>query len=116
MGEILGAHVQYQGASVVVVNDFCISKKTWNKFDDKVKQIIIDAFEAEREQEWKDSIGAYYRDLETMKIKLGMKVYKPTPEQVKAIHEVAVKYCWPAAEKVVGKDIFKEINTFLGND
>ena len=116
LGEILGAHIQYQGASVVVVNDFCISKKTWNKFDDKTKQVIIDAFEAEREQEWQDAIGAYYRDLETMKTKLGMTIYTPTTEQVKAIREVAVKYCWPEAEKVVGKDIFSEINEFLGND
>ena len=115
LGEILGAHVQYKGASVVVVNDFCISKKTWSKFDDKTKQIIINAFEAEREREWNDSISGYYRDVETMKTKLKMKVYTPKAEQVKAIHKVAVKYCWPEAEKVVGKDIFKEINTFLGN-
>lgn len=115
LGEVLGAHVRYLGASVVVVNDFCISKKTWSKFNDKTKQIIIDAFEAEREGEWKDAVGAYYRDLETMKTKLGMKIYTPTAEQVKSNHEVAVKYCWPEAEKVVGEEIFKEINAFLGN-
>lgn len=115
LGEILGAHIQFKGASVVVVNDFCISKKTWSKFDDKTKKIIIDAFEAQREQEWNDSINGYYRDLETMKTKLGMKVYVPTDAQVKAIHEVAVKHCWPEAEKVVGKDIFNDINKFLGN-
>jgi len=115
LGEILGAHIQYKGASVVVVNDFCISKKTWNKFDDKTKQIIIKAFEAEREKEWNDSSNAYRRDLETMKTKLGMKIYTPTADQVKTIHQVAVKYCWPEAEKVVGKGVFNEINKFLGN-
>lgn len=115
LGEILGAHVQYQGAAVVVVNDFCISEKTWNSFDATTKQIIIDAFEAEREQEWQDAIGAYYRDLDYMEKELGMKIYKPTEEQMKAIHEVAVKYSWPEAEKIVGKDIFNEIKIFLGN-
>ncbi|MBQ9881166.1 MAG: TRAP transporter substrate-binding protein DctP [Synergistes sp.] len=115
LGDVLGAHIQYLGASVVVVNDFCISKKTWNKFDDKTKKIIIDAFESERESEWKEATSAYYRDIETMKTKLGMKIFTPTEAQIKSNHEIAVKYCWPEAEKVAGKAIFNEINTFLGN-
>jgi TRAP-type C4-dicarboxylate transport system substrate-binding protein len=110
--DILGTYVEYTGGNVGSTLDFCINKKVWDSFDAKTQTIIEKAFDAERDKEFADAMESHDKALKTMQ-ELGVKIYKPTPEQILTLNKVAQENCWTAAEDAVGKDIFKEIQEYI---
>lgn len=111
--DILGAYVEYTGGNVGTTLDFCINKKIWDSFDPQIQKIIVNAFDAERDREFNDAMESHEKALKEM-TKLGVKIFKPTPEQIETLNKVAQKSSWPAAEKAVGKEIFRGIQDYLG--
>lgn len=95
--------------------DFVISKKTWDSFDDKTKEIFIKAYEAERESVYNDAIKSYEDYKKKLQEDGGITIVSPTPEDIKSINEAAYKYAWPEAEKVMGTEVLPAIRAFLGD-
>lgn len=110
--DILGAYVEYTGGNVPTTLDFCINKKLWDSFDKKTQEIIVNAFDAEREREFNDAMASHEKALKAME-KIGVKIYKPTQPQIEALNKVAREKSWPAAKKAVGDKIFNEISEYL---
>ena len=110
--DILGTYIEFTGGNVGTTLDFCVNKKLWDSFDKKTQDIMIAAFDAERDRAFSDAKKSHEKALKDME-KLGVKIYRPTPEQVATLNKVARENSWPAAEKVVGKEIFNEIREYL---
>ena len=106
-----GSYIEYQNMFVML--DFVISEKAWKSFDDKTKKIVIAAFDAERESVIKEAKKSYNDYLEKMK-KEGIKVISPTKAELAYMDEVARKESWPVCIKYTGKQVFDDIQKYLG--
>jgi TRAP-type C4-dicarboxylate transport system substrate-binding protein len=110
-GEIIKTYIEYPVFFYTL--DLCVSKKAWGSFDDKTKQIVIDAFDAERESVYKEAKASYDYYLQKMK-DAGIIIISPTADELKFMDEVSFKYAWPEIEKIVGPELLPAIKEYLG--
>jgi TRAP-type C4-dicarboxylate transport system substrate-binding protein len=110
-GDAMGTFIEYPNYFYLL--DFVVSKKAWDSFDDKTKQIIIDAFDAEQEVVFKEAKESY--DTYLQKIKdAGKTVLSPTPDDIKVMDETAYEHSWPETAKITGPEVLQAIKEYLG--
>jgi TRAP-type C4-dicarboxylate transport system substrate-binding protein len=94
--------------------DLVVSKKLWDSFDDKTKQIFIDAYEAERESVYQAALASW-DDYKQKLIDSGINIVSPNPDEIKFMNQVAFDYAWPEARKVLDGEVLQAIREYLGN-
>lgn len=108
--DVLGSYIEYQNLFFTL--DFVVSKKVWDSFDAKTKQIVYDAFDAESQSVWKESQTSYKKYIDLMK-KAGVKIITPTKAQLASMDTIARKEAWPVCAKYTGDKVFKDIAAYL---
>ena len=110
-GDVTGTYIEYPNSFCLL--DFVVSKKAWDSFDAKTKDIIVKAFEAESEVVYKEAVGSYDAYIAKMK-KAGIKIVSPTAKDLKFMDEVAYKNSWPETAKYTGDKVLQDIKKYLG--
>ncbi|MDR3354812.1 MAG: TRAP transporter substrate-binding protein DctP [Synergistaceae bacterium] len=110
-GDVAGTFIEYPVSFFLL--DFAMSKKTWDSFDDKTKEIIVNAFEAETESVYQEARESHQKYRKIMQ-DAGIKILDPTPEQIKLLTELAYEVSWPETEKFTGPEILQDIRAYMG--
>ena len=109
--DVVGSFIQYN--NIAATNDLVINTKLWESFDDKTRDIIERAFEAEQDNVYRDARDSHDKYIEEMKT-FGIKVVDPTPEESDYMAELAYEKIWPKYYDMFEKEVLDEIVEYVG--
>jgi len=108
--DVMGSLIEFN--TPFVTNDFVINKNVWKSFSPKVRNSITKAFEDEQNKVFVQAVESHKKYIKAIK-DAGIKVVSPTPKDAEVMVKVAKEKAWPVAYKVMGKEIFIEIQNYL---
>ncbi len=108
--DVVGSFIQYN--NIAATNDFVVNKKLWASFDNKTREIIERAFEAEVSSVFRDAEGSHNKYIKEMK-DYGIKVIDPTPAQRDYMAKLAREKVWPKFYNLIDKKVLDDIVSYV---